>query len=680
MRSICARGENVIRNIANTKWNTSVLTRLMHKRGNSRGSELQNGIEIIKPEHCDPCGNDMPQSQNNYEAKRLVPVSATGKAMPLSIRAFMDGSGASAARRERANIAAKSVIAIIGPMLITNIAEWPKTSCASVNNATTPMMWRTACSPGWPALRRRSGKLFALLIIACAFPAAAQISFVGQCSGTTSCTPPAHAVGDLFIAYAGRDATTTASTNPAAWTSVTTQSINGTSTADSVIRLSCKVATTTSETATGFTSAGSLVVLIYRGQAAGNTATCASIMVGTFSLSTINTTTTTVTFPARTNTDASSWDAGFVYAPAATAGIGTAPTGMQNRASSGNISAGDDTNGATSAFSSANITITTASRVISATIEIKAATVATPSGAPNGGSTTATSTSVTLSSSTVGAAICYTIDGTTPTAAAGSCTAGLTYSSPFRVTSDCNVKAIASKSGMVNSAVSTSNAFFILGVGLRKLPMMGLAGAESAVPAFVQGQAKQCTSCTTNNTVLFASNTAGNRLVVAVIGCGSASVSSISDTYSDNFGTQDYTHLTASGGCNAFFFHTAAGITGGANNTITVTMNTSNSFLTVLAAEFSGTSGTYDGDGATASGTSTSPAVSVSPTTTKQIIFGYSGGSADNTAVTPYAVAAVPSPTTGDVLIYYVSALSGAQSATFTQTSGAWDAIALSYR
>jgi hypothetical protein len=132
MRSTCARGENVIRNIANTKWNTSVLTRLMHKRGNSRGSELQNGIEIIKPEHCDPCGNDMPQSQNNYEAKRLVPVSATGKAMPLSIRAFMDGSGASAARLERANIAAKSVIAIIGPMLITNIAEWPKTSCASV--------------------------------------------------------------------------------------------------------------------------------------------------------------------------------------------------------------------------------------------------------------------------------------------------------------------------------------------------------------------------------------------------------------------------------------------------------------------------------------------------------------------------------------------------------------------
>lgn len=32
------------------------------------------------------------------------------------------------------------------------------------------------------------------------------ISYIGQCAATTtSCTPPAHAIGDLFIAAAGRD-------------------------------------------------------------------------------------------------------------------------------------------------------------------------------------------------------------------------------------------------------------------------------------------------------------------------------------------------------------------------------------------------------------------------------------------------------------------------------------------
>src|SRR5688572_28676621 len=94
------------------------------------------------------------------------------------------------------------------------------------------------------------------------------ISYIGQCAAAaTSCSPPTHAVGDLFIAAAGRDASQTAPTLPSGWTSVTTPSINGTSSNDSALLVACKVATTTSETATGFTNAGWLAVHVYRNQA-----------------------------------------------------------------------------------------------------------------------------------------------------------------------------------------------------------------------------------------------------------------------------------------------------------------------------------------------------------------------------------------------------------------------------
>lgn len=82
------------------------------------------------------------------------------------------------------------------------------------------------------------------------------------------------------------------------------------------------------------------------------------------------------------------------------------------------------------------------------------ASVATPTASPVAGTYAGTQT-ITLSTSTGGATMCYTEDGSTPTAnGAGTCTHGTTYSSPFTVTlGTTTVKAIGSLSGDADSAV-----------------------------------------------------------------------------------------------------------------------------------------------------------------------------------------------------------------------------------
>jgi len=91
----------------------------------------------------------------------------------------------------------------------------------------------------------------------------------------------------------------------------------------------------------------------------------------------------------------------------------------------------------------------TDSTVASAAYTITAATVATPTFAPAAGSYTG-SISVTLASATTGAAIRYTTNGTTPTATS------TLYSAPFTVSATATVKAYATKTGMVDSAVGSA--------------------------------------------------------------------------------------------------------------------------------------------------------------------------------------------------------------------------------
>lgn len=82
---------------------------------------------------------------------------------------------------------------------------------------------------------------------------------------------------------------------------------------------------------------------------------------------------------------------------------------------------------------------------------------ATPSFSPSSGAPPQT---VTLSTTTSGASICYTVDGSTPTApTAGTCSGGTTstYSSPISVTvNPTTINALSTKTGYVNSNVGSS--------------------------------------------------------------------------------------------------------------------------------------------------------------------------------------------------------------------------------
>lgn len=106
------------------------------------------------------------------------------------------------------------------------------------------------------------------------------ISRVGSVADTaTSVTLPAHLAGDLIIAFAYRDGNNTAPSLPTGWTNITTNGSNTNS-----FRLAYKLAASSSETATGFTSASKLICVVYRGvdqtTPVGVTAT-ASTAIGT---------------------------------------------------------------------------------------------------------------------------------------------------------------------------------------------------------------------------------------------------------------------------------------------------------------------------------------------------------------------------------------------------------------
>jgi Chitobiase/beta-hexosaminidase C-terminal domain len=75
--------------------------------------------------------------------------------------------------------------------------------------------------------------------------------------------------------------------------------------------------------------------------------------------------------------------------------------------------------------------------------------VATPTFSPPGGGPDIPPFFVTISTSTQGATICYTTDGTTPTAnGGGTCTHGTTYSTPVYVVSGETLEAVASEDGI----------------------------------------------------------------------------------------------------------------------------------------------------------------------------------------------------------------------------------------
>jgi surface protein len=92
------------------------------------------------------------------------------------------------------------------------------------------------------------------------FVANGSITYIGEATGTTSATLPAHQAGDLILAFAFRDGSTTLPTQPTGWTSIDTAAANTCS-----ARFAYKVAVSGSETTGTWTSASTTIFLVYRG-------------------------------------------------------------------------------------------------------------------------------------------------------------------------------------------------------------------------------------------------------------------------------------------------------------------------------------------------------------------------------------------------------------------------------
>ena len=176
------------------------------------------------------------------------------------------------------------------------------------------------------------------------------ISFVGAATGTTSATLPAHAAGDVLLAFAHRDGNTTAPSLPAGWTDLGSGGANVNSS-----RIGYKVAASSGEASGTWTNATGLVILVYRGCAAGDPI---GDVVGTGSSSLI------ISYPALTMqvADGSSWVVGVAgHRSNDTTGFGTAPSGMTNRSYVQDATAtliGNDTAGGVSSWSAQTVTAT----------------------------------------------------------------------------------------------------------------------------------------------------------------------------------------------------------------------------------------------------------------------------------------------------------------------------------
>lgn len=145
-------------------------------------------------------------------------------------------------------------------------------------------------------------------------------TYIGTYTGTSTATLGPHQVGDVFIAFASRDGSSTAPTlSSAGWTNITSGGANTLG-----YRIAWKVAVTTNETAGTFTNATSVMIAHVRPSSGwspsiGVTATSASASA------------TNLGFPAATlqNTDDTSWVFGFFcHRSEDITNLSSAPAGM----------------------------------------------------------------------------------------------------------------------------------------------------------------------------------------------------------------------------------------------------------------------------------------------------------------------------------------------------------------
>lgn len=178
------------------------------------------------------------------------------------------------------------------------------------------------------------------------------IQFIGQATGTTSATLPAHQAGDLIVAYAFRDAGTGTPSLPAGWTGYNGPSGNGLPNSLSgqcSHRLGYRIATDSNTVSGTWTNATSVVFLVYR-----------NALVGAYADS-LTSSGTTIAYPGLsplTVTDGTSWVAAFCGMRSTNTAAETPPAGMTLRANvldSTDEASGFDTNGGISSWTAVNV-------------------------------------------------------------------------------------------------------------------------------------------------------------------------------------------------------------------------------------------------------------------------------------------------------------------------------------
>ena len=110
------------------------------------------------------------------------------------------------------------------------------------------------------------------------------ITYIGEATGIDSATLPTHQAGDLILAFAFRDGSTTLPTIPTGWTSIGSSSAN-----TCAARVAYKVAASSSETTGTWTSATTVIFLVYRGvQVWSGIATNDTVAAGSSTIVTYN--------------------------------------------------------------------------------------------------------------------------------------------------------------------------------------------------------------------------------------------------------------------------------------------------------------------------------------------------------------------------------------------------------
>lgn len=187
-------------------------------------------------------------------------------------------------------------------------------------------------------------------------------TLVGSAAGTNTATAPSHAVGDLMLVCATRNASNTAPTLPAGWTNVGT--ITGTTNS---MRVGYKIATSTSDATGTWTNATETVIHIYR-PTAGNISEVGASKGTTGTV-------TPASYAGLTLVDqtGASWIACFGEAKGAATTIEGPPTGTTLRQD--NIQTGElatfDTNAGVSSWSTTTVSYTgTATTWKTFTVEI----------------------------------------------------------------------------------------------------------------------------------------------------------------------------------------------------------------------------------------------------------------------------------------------------------------------